>query len=234
MLNYMYAKKIAERYLGWFNNNLVDAEDKKLVRSFFDKCLANGLSWHRVNIYLRNLKQIVKLINKPLHVWTKEDVNLVVIYINNRTEISEWTRFLYLLTLRKFFQHVYGYDWNSKNYPEIVEWIPVKVNKTKLKKLKPNDIITKKELTLIISKCDNIRDKALISLLYEAGIRSYGNGAIILSHMCRYYDIEKVKEILEIISSMGYTSVTIDDGISPDDKRPEKIIPDYSFSKKMI
>ncbi|MBU5689358.1 MAG: tyrosine-type recombinase/integrase [Candidatus Aenigmarchaeota archaeon] len=145
--------------------------DYVYVKQFFEKALANKLTYSRVNIYLRNLKLMKNVVKKPFSQWTKDDVNAFAVWVNSNNRYSEWTKALALLTMRKFFQILNGFNWNDKKYPDIVSWLKVSVDKSKLRKLKSSDIITKDELTKMISRCDNSRDKALLIVLFESGAR---------------------------------------------------------------
>ncbi|MEM5878332.1 MAG: site-specific integrase, partial [Candidatus Aenigmatarchaeota archaeon] len=156
-------------YLDFFKVNY--PYDYVYVKQFFDKALANKLTYSRVNIYLRNIKLMRSVVRKPFNEWTKDDVNAFAVWVNSNNRYSEWTKALALLTMRKFFQVLSGFNWNDKRYPGIVSWLKVSVDKSKLRKLKSSDIITKDELTKMISRCDNSRDKALLITLFESGAR---------------------------------------------------------------
>ncbi|MCS7135366.1 MAG: hypothetical protein NZ893_02930, partial [Candidatus Aenigmarchaeota archaeon] len=133
------SRKQSEKYIKYFQSQY--PIDYVHIKRFYDTMLANGLSWSRITLYLRNLKVIKKVNPKPFINWTKDDVNQVAIWTNNQS-YSEWTKFLILLTLRKFFQILNGYNWTDKKYPQIVDWLPVRINKTKLKRLSANDILS--------------------------------------------------------------------------------------------
>ncbi|MCX8178392.1 MAG: site-specific integrase [Candidatus Aenigmarchaeota archaeon] len=165
-----YQKKQLQSYMDFFRSKL-SPSDFKHVERFYEKMVANKISLSRMNIYLRNIKIIRNVVDKPFDEWTKDDVNTVAVWVNSNDRYGEWTKFLVLLTLRKFFQILKGYEWLDKRYPDIVAWLKISVNKNKTKKLKSNDIITKDELSKIIGKCDNTRDKTLLITLFESGAR---------------------------------------------------------------
>ncbi len=78
----------------------------------------------------------------------------------------------YMTTLKRiikpFFRWLYGFKKNE-GYPEVVSWIVIP-NKNSLKSLP--QILTMEEINKMIESCDNLRDKALISILYESGCRA--------------------------------------------------------------
>ncbi|MEM3448656.1 MAG: site-specific integrase [Nitrososphaerota archaeon] len=92
---------------------------------------------------------------------TDKDVERALNVLKERGTYSEWTIEGYKQTFKKF------YKWmgNEKS----VSWI--KRNNKPDYKRKPDFIITQGEVDLLVSACDNARDKAIFSLLYDTGIR---------------------------------------------------------------
>ncbi|MEM3811906.1 MAG: site-specific integrase, partial [Thermoplasmata archaeon] len=76
-----------------------------------------------------------------------------------------WTLQGYLTTLKKFYKWLNGND----EYPECVKWIK-KLPNNKLNG-KPEPVITEEEYHTLIKACKNLRDKAMISLLWDSGMR---------------------------------------------------------------
>lgn len=66
--------------------------------------------------------------------------------------------------IKKFFKWIY----KSKDYPEIVEWIKLVKRKTKTL---PSEILSQTEVKALLDTCDNPRDRAIISVMYESGCR---------------------------------------------------------------
>ena len=148
----------------------INSKDKKLIRQFHDECYSQGLSHVRVVFYLDKLKQLVSrhYPNKPIHEWDKHDIKEVVSKIE-RSDYSEWTKMGYKVTIKKFFNWLSGLEWKDKKSSDKVEWInlTIKNNQHRL----PEDILTEEEIILLVKNANNIRDKALISVLYESGCR---------------------------------------------------------------
>ncbi len=65
----------------------------------------------------------------------------------------------------------------------------------------------------------------------EKGVNKEGNGAIVLSHMQRDFDVSQAKNILLLLKDKGYSMVGLSDGISPEDRRisNKKIEPRMDF-----
>lgn len=128
----------------------------------------NRLRFHTSNLRIfftgmANLGIADKILNP-----SSEDIESGFAFQRNRTpygraegEISEWTLEGYKATLKKF------YKWLGK--PE-----PVKDIKYKTKvnyKRKPDFIISQEQVDLLVQAADNSRDKAIISMFYDTGIR---------------------------------------------------------------
>ncbi len=72
------------------------------------------------------------------------------------------------LTFKDFYRWLRGGNKRTP-YPEEVAWIEVKtVSKKKL----PEDMLSEAEIIKLIESCNNQRDKAMVSLLYDAGLRA--------------------------------------------------------------
>jgi integrase len=69
--------------------------------------------------------------------------------------------------LKPFFRWLYGYG-KKDSYPEVVEWIYC----GKKRNNQLPEILTMEEIAKMIDACDNLRDRALISILYESGCRA--------------------------------------------------------------
>lgn len=85
----------------------------------------------------------------------------------NETDYADWTKHDYKVTIRKFYQSLEGMD--DGNYPEKVRWVKTAVKNGNHKL--PEDLLNEIEVKALIDACDNPRDRATVSLLYESGIR---------------------------------------------------------------
>ena len=66
--------------------------------------------------------------------------------------------------LKKFYKYLNG----GEVYPDTVKWITLSNDYTYKK---PNQMLTETEIKLMISKCENLRDHAIVSLLDDTAIR---------------------------------------------------------------
>jgi len=138
-------------------------EDYYIVENFATDLIAEGISEIRVISYVDRLISVRKVVRKKLNEFTKEDVKKVINHYQllcNEGIISDSSVFEIKKTLKKFFK------WMGKK--ELVNWFTLGKPETKVS---PSDLITEGEFRKMLEVCQNSRDRALISLLYETGAR---------------------------------------------------------------
>ena len=151
-------------------NKNISQIDKENIKKFMDECFAVGIGKVRVCSYLNKLKCLAEKAKKPLSQWNKEDVKEAIANIEQK-DWSEWTKKGYKLTIRKFFQVLEGYEWNSNKYPDKVNWISMRIKSSKLKTTNSTDILTDEDIVKLVNVATNYRDKSFLSTLFESGCR---------------------------------------------------------------
>jgi integrase len=123
------------------------------------------LSTARVIKFLQGLIYIGKWLDKDFERATKKDIQNLLGEIE-RKNYSEWTKHDFKVIIKKFWRWMKDKD----DYPEEVKWIKttVKNNNHKL----PEDLLSEEEVKKMVESCNNFRDRALISFLYESGCRA--------------------------------------------------------------
>ena len=107
------------------------------------------------------LSLLARKVQKPWKEMTKEDLETYIFGL----EYSSSSMDTHKIYIRKFFKWLY----RSGDFPEIVAWINLQKNR---KRKLPDDILTPEEIKLMIDAAgDNLRDRALVSVLYESGCR---------------------------------------------------------------
>jgi len=165
-------------------------ENKKLILEYDRQCSANGNKLATRNTYLvllHHLQQFARDFanDKSFKAFVKEDIIRFLEFEkyrkfadtrfkqrhNRQTEecLTESTMNLRRHLLRKFFAYVYGY---TRGYPPLVDWMQVRrIGRDKKHKINPSDLLVPEEIYTIISCAESPRDRALISLIAESGIR---------------------------------------------------------------
>ncbi len=144
-------------------SSMIESNKGKILE-FANCCLANGVGKNKTSRYLYDLHNLSIWLNKPFEEATKKDMEAIMVRLQE-TKYSEWTKKGYKIIVKKF------YKWlrNSKEYPEEVEWIRsnIKENHKKL----PEEMLNEEEVMKMIENAVCLRDKAMISVLYDCGCR---------------------------------------------------------------
>jgi integrase len=151
----------------------ISEHNRRRILEYHNYCLSNGLSISRVIKFMQYLLQWGEWLKKNFDDVQKEDIERVLKDIELST-YAEWTKNDYKTVIKRFFQWLrepYREERQTKGgkYPPEVSWIKTKAqsNNNKL----PEDMLTEQEILKLINACDNFRDKALVSFLWESGCR---------------------------------------------------------------
>jgi integrase/ribosomal protein L40E len=156
-------------------------EQKKVLKRFDQEADMNeNLAVATRYSQLYNICRLAKAVKKPFREITREDVENFLYSL----ELSPGTMNLYKIQIKKFFKWLY----QSKDYPPIVEWI--KTTNHKKRKL-PEELLTPIEIRAMVDAMDSLRDRALISILYESG--------------CRLSEVVRLKQKNVVIDQYGAT-----------------------------
>ena len=152
-----YKKKL-ERAVERVHKSSLDEGDRKLILEFVNHKVARGIGVARQEKYLRILRDLgEKYVDGSYSSLKRMDIEGIVTALE-RSEFSDWTKYDYKLFLKTFL------TWIGKG--EEVDWISLR----KPRKL-PDDILTEGEISALIDAAENLRDKAIIAMLYEGGFR---------------------------------------------------------------
>jgi site-specific recombinase XerD len=112
---------------------------------------------------IRELRYILQFLGKDVKTATKEDIERLVAELN-KSEKAPISKNKIKQTLRSF------YKWllKTEEYPSIVKW--VKMDRVESIKL-PEELLTEEDIAKLIEACKSQRDKTIIALLYDTGMR---------------------------------------------------------------
>lgn len=176
----------------------ISERNKKIVFKFRDYCFAQGLSQARIWRYLQLIPKIAFWLEKDLDKATTEDI-LRVVQIIEKNDFTYWTKYTYKRALKRF------YKWLGKkeDYPKEVKWI--KCNGANGNHKLPEELLTEEDIKKMISCANNLRDKALISMLYESGCRIGELGSLKIKHV----SFDKYGTVLIIDGKTGMRRVRL-------------------------
>ncbi|GIK52163.1 MAG: integrase [Planctomycetota bacterium] len=197
---HQYGKKLesAERSLLASSHR---QRNKELIVAFKRQLVVDGLSQARILSYMSRLPHLVRLVDKDLDAYTKDDVMVIVEQIE-RWPHSEYTKHSNKVVLKRFFRWLRN---TGREYPEEVKWIRANVRKDRVKLVGDGDLVTSDEVELLIETAQNARDKALVSTLYESGARIGEIGTLRI----RDVQFEKVGCRLNLMGKTGARPVLV-------------------------
>jgi integrase/recombinase XerD len=136
---------------------------KKAITDFVDGdlILENIGERRRMNYYQR-LRVVARWIPDSFLNPSKDDIKKVMIKLNDG--YSEWTRDTYIKMLRKFYRKTLP----KRKFESLFEDVRIKQPRQKIQQ---SDLITVEEYRAMTDACNNARDRAIISTLYDSGCR---------------------------------------------------------------
>lgn len=138
--------------------------NRDMLLKFKAECYSQGLSNARVLFYISRITRIAEIYKKNFDEMDKDDLKKIVSDIEGNPNYKEWTKSGYKIALKKFFQFVSGLEWSSRDFPQMVKWIHSKARESKLE---DPTILTKEEILKMFEAAEGIREKALVSFMYE-------------------------------------------------------------------
>ncbi|HLC85146.1 MAG TPA: phage integrase N-terminal SAM-like domain-containing protein [Candidatus Nanoarchaeia archaeon] len=161
-----YAKSIQQAVVAVEKAD-ISAKNKDLILRFRDFLVVEGISKARILKYLSTLKILACWLKKDFDTATKEDIMALVSQVSQR-DFSEWTKHTYKVLLKRFYKWVRN---SGDGYPEEVKWIKAHIKKDRIKLPNEGDLLSEGDIKTLLDCTSNIRDKALVSCLWESACR---------------------------------------------------------------
>ena len=139
-------------------------KDKDDIKNFVNDLCAQGIKAPRLLKYVCVLKGFSKLVNMPLTECRKNELMDLVRKIDANPKYADWTKHDRKIIIKRFYRWVNG----DEEHPKYIKWLKLKEPKNKLL---PEELLTEKDVLAILDKTRHIRDRALISTLFESGCR---------------------------------------------------------------
>lgn len=138
----------------------------------------------------------------------KKDIEQAAAYMNGLTVISgahkgnriaESSRNRWIAIWKVFYKWLLGTDIA----PDCIRWL--KESHKEQSKLLPEYLLTEEEVVKMISACKTLRDKAIVSLLYETGVRA----GELLSLEKRFVDLSSTPAHITVTGKTGMRRIPI-------------------------
>ena len=154
-----------------------------------------------IGVVISVLIYLGDFLRKPFKQVEKEDLQkffLKYSYHEDGRPYADSYRILLKRVLKPFFRWVH----QTKDYPPVVDWFSTCI---KVKDRKMPEILTMEDIKQMLEVCDNMRDRALISVLFESGIRV----GELLNLKIKDVSIDKYGCILNVFGKTGQRKVRL-------------------------
>jgi len=143
----------------------LNEENKRLIFEFYRELEDRRLSVGRVSKYVWTLKSLLKLTDRSVLEMDSEGIRSMVRKIVGNPKWKDWTKHDFEVILRKFIR------WVNEKYSKSLDTSCIRPKIDKKSHKMPEELLTEEEVEQLVNACDNQRDRALISVLYESGCR---------------------------------------------------------------
>ncbi len=165
-LNIYNNGRLLEHELRRLEKSSVSEKNKADIKKYQKYLLANNVGTTRVVRISIELRKLALLLAKDFADASKPDMEELVSKVNQNTRYSPATIASFKQILKQFYKFLKG---NREEFPIEVRWIDTTIKNKDKKTFE--EMIHPQEISNVIYCCENVRDKAFISLLYETGAR---------------------------------------------------------------
>lgn len=167
----------------------LSARNKELILSYRDVCLRQGICGKvRLIRVLGVLTLFGRMLDQDFDTLTRLDLEgLISRLLRAQPPYSPETLGTYKAILKKFMTWVTAPEaFPTKTPPALVSWLTCHVRAKDKRRLQRRDLLTPEEAARLLQICDNARDRALVSLLWETGCRVAEIGNLQLKHVTKH------------------------------------------------
>jgi integrase/recombinase XerD len=184
-------------------------EDKETIRRFVQHLKAQDVSTGRLAKYTYHLKNAIERLGTGVQLAKRADIERLVSWLQHDSGYTPHTVSDYLFAVKRFFKFArYGNVDRETPYPEEVRWIRTVI---KANERKEPLFFTSEEIEAMIKAATNLRDKAMLAVGYEAGLRAtelltLNVGSVVFDDRGARLHIERGKtgsRVVRLITSVG-------------------------------
>jgi site-specific recombinase XerD len=137
----------------------LEPENRDILFRFKDYLVSESITPLRILRYVQIMRMVSEWVDKPLTEWGRDEIIKVLGEIESRN-YKVGTKNEFRKAMKKFFRWLHGEDWENLKL---------------LKKLKEKNrlpvILSEEEVFRMVEIAEHPRDKAMIAVWYEAGLR---------------------------------------------------------------
>jgi site-specific recombinase XerD len=154
------------------SGNKVSPEQLSLLQEFNSYLRGQNISACTRKNYIVTLRCVSNAIGKNLDKSiTKNDIE---VWLSSIGDDAVQSKIVKIATVKKYFKWLYHKgtsDMKKRSlFPEVVDFIENPNNKVE-KRLTSSDLLSQEEVKRMIDACPNTRDRTIISLLFDSGLR---------------------------------------------------------------
>jgi len=161
---YEYEKRLESILRRTMSSKEISKENKRVIDKFVTNCFAKPMGKARIIRYLYCLRDLAIWLKKDFLKASINDLKDLIAKIERMEKYAPGTKYEYRATLKRFYKSI-----KDEEEPKEVSWIKLTF-KNSNEKLN-SELLTEDEILKLIEQSLNLRDKAIISTLYESGCR---------------------------------------------------------------
>lgn len=184
----------------------IGERNRELMEQFVISCRHEGLAKSTITSYInygtRMIQQFQAInLHKDLDQITQTDFDKLLLYLEDEKELAKSTLRNYKKLVKKFFR------WSTAGDPP--KWVQNIKLKDVASPVQPHDILSREEFDRLLAACKHPRDKALIAVLADSGMRVGALASCRLKHV----EFNKYGAILYISQTSRSKKTTAAKGI---------------------
>jgi integrase len=150
------------------NNPKILKENKQAVEELLFFMQANSANQNTIAKHIYSFEKFMDALDSNVEIKkaTRQDLEKAMARIES-LKLGEETKRNIRVVVKSYFKHFLGEDLY---YPRQIAWLRTSIRKNR--KMLPDDILKEDDIIKLIEAANNPRDKAIIALLFDAGIRA--------------------------------------------------------------
>jgi site-specific recombinase XerD/ribosomal protein L40E len=153
-----------ERALVKIRESDIPEQNKRAIEDFKTYLSIKGLSLARIESYIQRIREISLMTEQNFCDMTNDDAAKILDRIISNADWGERYKYDFKITMRCFFKWLKEYRGGKVE----IAFIRASHNSNQIL---PEEILTEEEVRSIAQAADNLRDRALVLVLYESGCR---------------------------------------------------------------
>jgi site-specific recombinase XerD len=162
------ARLVAQIYARMLGSKSILKANKNSIKSYYSYMQAKGLEIRTIEKNLYSMERFLKVMNPKVEFKKakKDDIEAALVKLQME-KYSPETKRMVRTSVKAFYKHLLGEDYY---YPRQVAWVKTGGNSSK--KMLPEDLLSENEIIKMIESTDSPRNKAVLAVLYDTGIRA--------------------------------------------------------------